>query len=299
MAFRADASTANGVLWIVAAPLGNPDDLSPRARSTLAAAHLILAEDTRTARRLLVDAAVPGGGPSILSCFDGNESARADEAVRRVTAGENVVLLSEAGTPLVSDPGFRVVSAVIAAGLPVRPVPGPSAVLAALVGSGLPSDRFTFLGFPPRKPGPRRRLFEQFKTHPLTLVIYESPQRTADTLADLAETLGPERPACVARELTKPYEEFVRGTVAALRDRYRDARPLGEVTLVVGGAPADALDDEAAASDEELADEAARLLQSGLSARDVTDTLAARTGQPRRRIYALVTKVASTQSSAD
>jgi 16S rRNA (cytidine1402-2'-O)-methyltransferase len=298
MAPRTDASTANGVLWVVAAPLGNADDLSPRARSTLAAADLILAEDTRSARRLLLDAAVPGEGPAIVSCFDGNESARAEEAVRRVAAGEHVVLLSEAGTPLVSDPGFRVVAAVIAAGLPVRPVPGPSAVLAALVGSGLPSDRFTFLGFPPRKPGPRRRLFEQFKNHPLTLVIYESPQRTAETLADLADVLGPERAVCVARELTKPYEEFVRGTAASLRDRYRDARPLGEVTLVVGGAPSDASDD-AASSDEELGEEAARLLQSGLSARDVADTLSSRTGQPRRRIYALVTKIASAQASED
>jgi 16S rRNA (cytidine1402-2'-O)-methyltransferase len=234
-----------------------------------------------------------------LSCFDGNESVRAEEAVRRVAAGETVVLLSEAGTPLVSDPGFRVVAAVIAAGLSVRPVPGPSAVLAALVGSGLPSDRFTFLGFPPRKSGPRRRLFEQFKGHPLTLVLYESPQRTAETLADLADVFGPERPVCVARELTKPYEEFVRGTASALRDRYRDARPLGEVTLVVGGASAAAGDDNAGASEEELADEAARLLQSGLSARDVADTLAARTGQPRRRVYAVVTKVASARASGD
>jgi 16S rRNA (cytidine1402-2'-O)-methyltransferase len=282
------SSTAQGVLWVVAAPLGNADDLSPRARATLAAANVVLAEDTRSARRLLTEAGVPAGGPAILSCFDGNEHQRAEEAVGRVAAGESVALLSEAGTPLVSDPGFRVVAAVIAAGLPVRPIPGPSAVLAALVGSGLPADRFTFLGFPPRKQGPRRRSFEDMRSHPLTMVFYESPMRTADTLADLSDVFGPDRPACLARELTKPYEEFVRGTLAALRDRYQSDRPLGEVTLVVGGAPADS----ETVSDETIEGEAARLLESGLSARDVSDALAARTGLPRRRIYALVTKVA-------
>jgi 16S rRNA (cytidine1402-2'-O)-methyltransferase len=285
-----DASTEKGVLWVVAAPLGNPEDLSPRARATLASADLLLAEDTRSARRLLADASVSADGRAILSCFDGNEQARADEAVRRIAAGQSVALLSEAGTPLVSDPGFRVVTAVIGAGFPVRPVPGPSALLAALVGSGLPSDGFTFLGFPPRKAGARRRLFQQFKDHPLTLVLYESPMRAAETLDDLAETLGPDRPACLARELTKPYEEFVRGTLAALRERYRDNRPLGEVTLVVGGRTANAaLADEL--SEDALAEAAARLLDSGLSARDVTDALTLQTGQPRRRLYTLVTRV--------
>lgn len=299
MTSRADALAAKGALWVVAAPLGNPEDLSPRARSTLATADLVLAEDTRSARRLLTEAAVPAPGPAILSCFDGNEQARADDAVRRIASGENVALLSEAGTPLVSDPGFRVVAAVIAAGLPVRPVPGPSAVLAALVGSGLASDRFTFLGFPPRKSGPRRRLFQTLKDHPMTLVIYEAPQRTGETLADLADTLGAERPACLARELTKPYEEFVRGTLAALRDRYRDDRPLGEVTLVVGGAPAPSAETDESLSDESLERQAAGLLESGLSARDAADALTAQTGQPRRRIYALVTKVAGGRRTED
>lgn len=299
MTSRADASAAKGSLWVVAAPLGNPEDLSPRARSTLATADMVLAEDTRSARRLLAEAAVPGPGPAILSCFDGNEQARAEEAVRRVAAGENVALLSEAGTPLVSDPGFRVVAAVIAAGLPVRPVPGPSAVLAALVGSGLPSDRFTFVGFAPRKSGARRRLFQQLKDHPMTLVIYEAPQRTGETLADLADVLGAERPVCLARELTKPYEEFVRGTLATLRDRYRDDRPLGEVTLVVGGAPVPSADNDESLSDDALEKRAAALLESGLSARDAADALAAQTGQPRRRIYALVTKVAGDRRSEE
>lgn len=293
MAYPDDAaarpSTVQGALWVVAAPLGNIDDLSPRARGTLAQVNVVLAEDTRSARRLLAEAGVATGGPTILSCFDGNEHLRAEEAVRRIAAGENFALLSEAGTPLVSDPGFRVVTAVIAAGLKVCPVPGPSAVLAALVGAGLPADRFTFLGFPPRKPGARKRLFQDLRSHPLTLVLYESPLRVAETLGDLAEVFGPDRAACLARELTKPYEEFVRGTLGTLHARYREERPLGEVTLVVGGASADA----EAPSDDELEAEATRLLEAGLSARDAADALAGRFGQPRRHVYAVVTQVAA------
>src|SRR4051794_34119810 len=246
------SSRKGGKLCVVASPLGNAGDLSARARETLAAAEVILAEDTRSARRLLAEAGIAtAAGATILSCFDANESDRAADAVAWVGAGRVVALVSEAGTPLVSDPGFRVVAAVAAAGLRVEPIPGPSALLAALVGSGLSPDRFTFLGFPPRKSGARRRLFESMRTHPFTLVLYESPMRTADTLADLAAVLGADRRACVARELTKTHEELVRGTLGALAERYADGRPLGEITLVVEGA-ADAQD--TAASDEEIAE---------------------------------------------
>ena len=155
-----------------------------------------------------------------------------------------MVLISEAGTPLVSDPGYRIVAAAIAAGARIVPVPGPSAVLAALVGAGLPTDRFLFLGFPPRKQGGRRRLFESVRALPYTLVLYESPMRAAATLADLAAVLGADRRACLARELTKPHEELVRDTLAALAARYETDRPLGEVTLVVEGAPEDAATEE-------------------------------------------------------
>jgi 16S rRNA (cytidine1402-2'-O)-methyltransferase len=271
--------------------MGNAADLSPRARAALADADLVLAEDTRSARRMLAEC---GGGreeQTVLSCFDANEAARAEDAVRRIGAGQNVALVSEAGTPLVSDPGFRVVQAVIAAGLRVQPIPGPSALLAALVGSGQSTDRFTFLGFPPRKSGARRRLFESLRDHPFTLVLYESPLRVGETLIDLAATLGPDRLACVARELTKTHEEFVRGTVAALADRYREQRPLGEVTLVVSGADPEL--DGREDSDEVVAAEAVRLLASGRSARDTTDEIAARSGRARRDVYAIVTKVAA------
>jgi 16S rRNA (cytidine1402-2'-O)-methyltransferase len=163
-------------------------------------------------------------------------------------------------------------------------------MLAALVGSGQSPDRFTFLGFPPRKSGPRRRLFESLRRHPFTLVLYESPLRTAETLADLAATLGPNRRACVARELTKTHEEFVRGTLDELGSRYRDDRPLGEVTLVVSGA--DPGVDNELPSDDALKEEAVRLLHAGQSPRDTVDELTSRTGRPRREIYAIVTSIA-------
>jgi 16S rRNA (cytidine1402-2'-O)-methyltransferase len=284
-----------GRLSVIATPLGNPADLSPRARERLDQADVILAEDTRSARRLLMAAGLEAGTRTIVSCFDANEGDRADEAVAWVAAGRSVALISEAGTPLVSDPGFRVVAAVAAAGLRVEPVPGPSAILAALVGSGLSPDRFAFLGFPPRKRGARRRLLESVRGLPFTLVFYESPLRTGETLADLADVLGPERQACVARELTKTHEELVRDTLAALATRYRDDRPLGEVTLVVAGADLAAA--AAGWSDDEIREEAAALLAEGASARDAADRLAPLSGRPRREVYGLVTALASERQS--
>jgi 16S rRNA (cytidine1402-2'-O)-methyltransferase len=285
-------------LCVVATPLGNAGDLSPRAKGALAAADVILAEDTRSARRLLAESGIasgPGAGPQVLSCFDANEADRSQEAVAWIQEGRVVALVSEAGTPLVSDPGYRVVAAVASAGLRVEPIPGPSAVLAALVASGLSPDRFTFLGFPPRKSGARRRLFESVRAHPFTLVLYESPMRAAETLADLAEVLGPTRRACVARELTKVHEEVVRDTLAGLAARYREGRPLGEVTLVVEGAPEGA-EGLGRADDETVAAAAAVRLDAGASARDVATELAARFGRPRREVYAVVTEVVESRT---
>lgn len=272
---------APGTLYVVATPLGNPADLSPRALETLRAVDLVLAEDTRTARRLL--AAHDLDRPT-LSCFDANEPARAEQAVALLRAGQSVALVSEAGTPAISDPGYKVVRAAVAAGARVVPVPGPAAFLAALVASGLPTDRFVFLGFPPRRPGARRALLERVRPLPFTLLLYESPHRAAETLAELAAVLG-DRPACVARELTKTHEELVRGPLSALARRYAAERPLGEVTLVVEGAaeePADAPDVEA---------RAAALLAEGLSPRDAAARLHAETGRPRRELYALVLRL--------
>jgi 16S rRNA (cytidine1402-2'-O)-methyltransferase len=282
-----------GVLYVVSSTLGNPQDLSPRALQTLGAADTIFAEDTRTAGRLLE---AHGLHRPLRSCFDANEPARAEEAAAMLRQGRTIALLSEAGTPSVSDPGYRLVQAAIAAGGRVVPVPGPSAVLAALVGSGLPTDRFLFLGFPPRKPGPRRAHFARVKQVAATLVLYESPHRVGDTLADLAAALGGERPACLARELTKEHEEFVRASLAELAARYRDDRPLGEVTLVVAGATEteDASEDAA-----ELSRRASALLAAGYRTRDVADILAAETGRRRKELYDLVLAAGGARGEGD
>ena len=277
---------AAGTLTVVATSLGNAADLSPRAATVLREAEVVVAEDTRSARQLLAGVGAPAG-QRVLSCFDANEGARAAEIAALLAGGARVALISEAGTPLVSDPGYRVVAAAIAAGARVVPVPGPSALLAALVAAGLPTDKFLFLGFPPRKPGPRRRLFESVRALPFTVVFYESPLRTGATLADLAATLGDGRRAAVARELTKPHEEIVRDTLGALAARYAADRPLGEVTLVVAGA-----DENAAAEDlddDALAERARALIAQGKSTRDAADELAAVTGRPRREVYNLIT----------
>ncbi len=275
-----------GTLAVVATPLGDVRDLSPRAAEALRTADLIVAEDTRSARRLLAE--IRAEKKTILSCFDANEAARAAEVAERLRAGDTVALVSEAGTPLISDPGYRIVTAAIAVGARIVPIPGPSALLAALVGAGLPTDRFVFLGFPPRKPGARRRLFGSVRSLPYTIVLYESPLRVGATLADLAAALGDSRRGCVARELTKPYEELVRDTLAALAARYAIDRPLGEVTLVVegaaDGAPAEELDDA------EILARAAELTATGQSTGDAARALAELTGRPRREIYNLISK---------
>jgi 16S rRNA (cytidine1402-2'-O)-methyltransferase len=273
-----------GTLYVVATPLGNEGDLTPRAVEALRSVEVLFAEDTRTARKLL-------GGHGIdiptRSCFDANEPARAEEVAALLTEGRVVGLVSEAGVPTVSDPGYRLVRAAIDAGARVIPIPGPSALLLALVGSGLPTDRFFFAGFPPRRPGPRRTAFAELSELAATLVFYESPHRAAATLADLAEVLGPDRPACLARELTKVHEEFVRAPLGVLAERYARERPLGEVTLVVGGAAPQVV------ADEPLRVRAATLLAEGASARDVAARLAAETGRPRREVYAQVLAAAS------
>jgi 16S rRNA (cytidine1402-2'-O)-methyltransferase len=279
--------TGLGQLTVVATPLGNDGDLSPRAAAALRDADVVVAEDTRSARRLLAAIGAPAGKP-LLSCFDANEAARAADVVARLAAGAQVALISEAGTPLVSDPGYRIVAAAIAAGARIVPVPGPSAVLAALVAAGLPTDRFLFLGFPPRKPGARRQLFDSVRLLPFTLVLYESPLRAAATLADLAIVLGAGRRACLARELTKPYEEVVRDELGALAARYAEGRPLGEVTLVVAGAD-DATAVEAL-TDAELIERASELIAGGQSARDVATELATATGRPRRDVYRIIAR---------
>src|SRR5262249_4687788 len=181
-------------------------------------------------RHLLERHGVAGG--KLVSFFDGNEAARTEELVAALRDGKHVALVSEAGTPGVSDPGQRLVAAAIAGGARVEVVPGPSAAVTALVLPGLPAERFLFVGFPPREAGPRRELFDSLRAEPATLIFYEAPPRVGATLADLAAAFGADRPACLARELTKVHEEAVRDTLGALAARYAEEPPRGECTLV-------------------------------------------------------------------
>lgn len=272
---------SGAVLYVVSTPLGNLADLSPRGVEVLRTADLLYAEDTRTAGRLLHELGI---SRSAKSCFDGNEEQRAAEVLEHFEQGRSVALFSEAGTPAVSDPGYRMVRAAIDANVRVVPVPGPSAVLSALVASGLATDRFYFGGFLPRKAGARRQALGEVKNLNATLIYFESPMRTAETLGDMLAVFG-DRPAVVARELTKTYEEFVRAPLSELIAKYEHDRPLGEITLVVSGATQGTADDN---SDEALKAKAETLLAQGLSPKDAAQKLAFDTGIPRRQAYALI-----------
>ncbi len=270
-----------GTLYLVAVPIGNPDDLSPRARDTLRAADVVAAEDTRHFATLARHHGLP---PRALSYHDHNEADRAAELIGRLRAGDDVALVSDAGTPLVSDPGYRLVRAAIDAGIDVTSVPGASALTTALAASGLPPHPFRFVGFLPRTAAARRAALEALARDAATLVAFEAPRRLIDTLRDALAVLG-DRPACVARNLTKPHERYQRGPLSALLaelDAEGDVR--GETTLVIGGA--------AAAPDEADAEDDARtLLAAGAPARSVQALLVARRGMSRRAAYDLVLRL--------
>lgn len=283
--------TAEGTLFVVGTPIGNLEDLSLRAARILREADLIAAEDTRSAKTLLahVDVLAPAtvnAQRRIISYFEGNEAEREDAIHAALAAGRKVAVISEAGMPGISDPGARAVAAAVAAGARVEVIPGPNAALAALVASGLPTDRFTFLGFPPRESGARRELFGTLRNERATLIFYEAPDRVAATLADLAAALGGDRRASLGRELTKLHEEHVRGTLDELAARYADAPPRGECTLVVAGTSAAAAA-AAAAQGVDIEGELRRLLDSGLGPKDAAARLVVVTGKPRRQLYQL------------
>ncbi len=229
--------TGPGVLYVVATPIGNLGDISARAREILAAASAVAAEDTRHSGRLLREL---GLERPLLSLHEHNERARIAELVARLQGGESIALVSDAGTPLVSDPGYLLVTAAVAAGIAVTPVPGPSAVIAALSASGLPCDRFCFEGFLPARAAARRQRLAELAAEPRTLVLYEAPHRIAECLEDLESACGGARRACIARELTKRFETFYRGTVAELAALARSDPDVarGESVILVAGAPA-------------------------------------------------------------
>ena len=261
------------------APLGRSDDVSPRLTAALSTADVIAAEDTRRLQRLCADLGVRPAG-RVVSCFEGNEQRRVPELLDAVRAGLAVLLVTDGGMPTVSDPGFRLVNAAAAEGLPVTCLPGPSAVTTALAVSGLPTDRFCFEGFLPRKAGERRAHLADLRAERRTCVFFEAPHRLRDSLADLAAAFGAERPAVVCRELTKTHEEVRRGTLGELADwAAGDVR--GEITLVVAGAPERAVE----VSPQELARLVLVREQAGLTRKEAIAAVVAESGAPRSAVY--------------
>jgi 16S rRNA (cytidine1402-2'-O)-methyltransferase len=271
-------SGGTGRLILVATPIGNFADLSPRAREALAGADLIAAEDTRETLKLLRHHGLRG---ELISYHDHNEDSRAAQLCERIRAGQTVVLVSDAGTPAIADPGYRVVSAARDAGLPVTILPGPCAVTSAVAASGLPPDRFYFLGFLPRKPGQRAAAIEAVRHHPSTLVLFEAPHRMLATLADLERILGNRR-ALLAWNLSKDNERYLGQHLGELRAELAAWEYVhGEMTLVVAGAP-----DGDVAERWQRADAGIRLLLArGVDLRAIRDAVSALCELPRREVY--------------
>ena len=277
-------------LYVTATPIGNLEDVTLRALSVLASADLVLCEDTRVTRRLLDRYALR---PKLLSYHEHNAASMRPRVLERLGAGESVALVSDAGTPLVSDPGYKLVEAAIEAGHKIFPIPGASAVLAALVAAGLPTDRFFFEGFLPAKSGQRKTRIAELAEIPSTLVLYESGPRLAASLADLAAVLGA-RESAVCRELTKKFEEVRRGTLSELAAHYDEARePKGEIVIVIAPPAAESKVISSDALDKKLI---AALASHTL--KDATDAVVADTGMKRRDVYQRALALAGSREKA-
>ncbi len=274
---RAGWSGVPGTLYLVATPIGNLEDVTLRALRVLRGVDLVAAEDTRQVRKLLNHYGIR---QKVTSYHEHNEHTRTPELLAALRSGRSVALVSDAGTPVLSDPGYHLVRACAEAGVPVVPVPGPSAVVAALVASALPTDRFLFLGFPPRRQPARRRFFAEVRDLGATLVLFESPQRLEACLRDLLEVLG-DRRAALCRELTKVHEEVRRGTVRELLESLQERPALGEVTVVVEGARGSPT--EVAPVEGTLRERLAR----GETLREAAAAVAKKFGLPRSRVYRL------------
>ena len=279
MALTSAVNGPHGTVILAGTPLGQPGDASTRLRDALGTAPVIAAEDTRRLLRLCRDLDVRPTG-RIVSFFDGNESARVPQLIAELLDGSDVLVVTDAGMPSVSDPGYRLVVAALAAGVAVTSLPGPSAVTTALAVSGLPVDRFCFEGFLPRKSGERRRLLAELADDRRTMVFFEAPHRLAASLTDLAAAFGPEREAAVCRELTKTYEQVRRGTLAELA-AWAETGVRGEITIVVSGAVALA----AAADPLAWAASVADLEAAGQPRRSAIEAVARAAGQPKRLVY--------------
>jgi 16S rRNA (cytidine1402-2'-O)-methyltransferase len=275
--------TATGVLVLAATPIGQYGDAPPRLAEELTGADVVAAEDTRRLKRLTSDLGITLGG-RVVSYFEGNESARTPLLLEALLAGERVVLVTDAGMPSVSDPGYRLVAAAVEHDVRVTAVPGPSAVLTALAVSGLPVDRFCFEGFLPRKAGERSRRLADLAREERTMVFFEAPHRTEAALSAMAAVLGADRPAAVCRELTKTHEEVRRGPLADLVSWAADG-VRGEVTIVVEGAvPAAEVGQDPDALRAAVADEEA----AGATRKEAIADVARRAGLPKREVYAAV-----------
>jgi 16S rRNA (cytidine1402-2'-O)-methyltransferase len=272
---------ATGVLVVIATPIGNLGDLSPRAVEALASADAIACEDTRRTRKLLSHAGVKA--PPLLVVNDHSEAGQVRAVLRRLEAGERVAIVTDAGTPGISDPGERLVAAATAASIDVEVVPGPSAAIAALVVSGLPTSRFVFEGFLPRKGSGRTERLTALTSEHRTAILYEAPHRVRRTVDDLALALGPLRRVAVVRELTKLHEEVWRGTLEGAVDHLAAREPRGEYVIVLGGAAAP---DEA--TDEDLRGALQARIDAGEDKKSATAAVAKELGVPKRRVYALV-----------
>ncbi len=270
-----------GTLYVVASPIGEPSDLSPHAREVLSGVDCVAAEDTRVARRLFRTLGISSG--PVISYHDHNELKRVGSLVGRLSQGQDVALISDAGTPLISDPGYRLVCAAIEARIPVVAVAGPCAAIAALCGAGLPPDRFLVMGFLPRDRGSRAALIAQYRHERATIVLYVAPHRVLEVLADLAASWG-ERRAALARNLTKPTESWLRGSLeqiaAQLSIEADHDRIRGEITLVVQGAPRGQTDD-----DELVLSLIGSLVEAGVGVSVVRDVVARIYDRPRRWVY--------------
>ena len=273
-----------GTLYVVATPLGNLGDLSPRAADTLKRVPVVAAEDTRHSKPLLIHA----GSRAELVSLHAHSSDRALERVVRILVdGRDVALITDAGTPAISDPGVALVAAARERGIPIVTIPGPSAVAASLAGSGIPADRYLFLGFLPRKGSDRRRLLSTAASSEWTVVIFEAPNRVTQLLADLIDVCGPDRQAAVSRELTKVFEETRSGTLQELSEHYAEAPARGEVTVVVAGTGKERV----AEPPPDPSGRAKALLAEGLSRKDAADRLAEETGISRNAAYRLVNEL--------
>ena len=275
-AAKAGTGDTAGTLFLVSTPIGNLGDMSRRAVEVLSSAALVIAEDTRHSRRLLDHYGI---GAPLSSYHEHNEAKETPRLISRLRSGDSIALISDAGTPLISDPGSRLVAAALEANVRVVPIPGPSAVMAALVASGLPLDRFTFFGFLPRKGRERAEIIAEIVDSTATVALFEAANRVAATLEALIEAGAGGRQAVVARELTKQFEEFRRGTVAELASVYSRGDPKGEVVLMIARA------DEREISKGDLESEAAKLRASGKSPREVMDHLVSMLGASRNAAY--------------